>query len=84
MSGVITAGSTKQISMSPVQSNAEPNPLRDIRPIGPTRPHVPIPEETALFSAILKLKIHVAIGPVITDASVGGIHMRGFLQMLPI
>ena len=63
---------------------AEPNPGFDIRPMGPTIPHVPIPDATALPAGIFSLNMQVAMGPVMADANVAGIHMKGFLQMLPI
>ena len=54
-----------------------------ITPMGPTRPHVPMPDEIgAPFISILKRQ--VAIGPVTAAASVGAIQTRGFLTMLPI
>ena len=33
---------------------------------------------------MVSLKMQVAMGPVMAEASVGGIQMRGFLTMLPI
>ena len=50
-------------------------------PICPTNPLVPIPEPRGMFSI---LKIVVAIGPVMADASVGGIHIFQFLRILGI
>ena len=54
-----------------------------ITPIWPTRPQVPMPLETAApFISILKRQ--VAIGPVIAEASVGGIQIFGFLMIFGI
>ena len=52
-------------------------------PIWPTRPQVPMPEEMA-GPFISRRNRQVASGPVMTEASVGGIHTRGFLRMLGI
>ena len=46
--------------------------IAEKHPIGPTRPHVPIPAATPLHSS---LKIIVAIGPVIAEARVAGIQI---------
>ena len=48
-------------------------------PIGPTRPHVPIPEEIGVLFCVI-MNTQVAIGPVIADATTGGIHSKGFLK----
>ena len=47
--------------------------------IGPTRPHVPIPEETGA-PFISSLKTQVEIGPIIADVIIGATHIFGFLQ----
>ena len=52
-------------------------------PIWPTRPQVPMPEETAA-PFISKWNRQVASGPVMAEASVGAIQIRGFLMILPI
>ena len=52
-------------------------------PIWPTRPQVPMPEDTAA-PFISKWNTQVASGPVMALASVGAIQIRGFLTMLPI
>ena len=92
MSHVSTAGSTKEISTSPSQSMpvmAAFAPLATsltqpvYTPICPTRPHVPIPEDTGA-PFISRRNRQVATGPVMADASVGGIHTRGLRTMLPI
>ena len=50
-------------------------------PKGPTSPHVPIPAPIGTFS---NWNTHVAIGPVMAAANVGGIHVKGFFMMLGI
>ena len=57
------------------------NPISVNTPRGPTRPQVPIPAETPEHSS---LKRQVDIGPVIAEAKVAGIHIRGFFTILPI
>lgn len=52
-------------------------------PIWPTKPHVPIPDDTAV-PFICSLKRHVATGPVIADVTIGAIHILGFFIMFPI
>ena len=73
------AGSTIQRSGIPTQRSALLS-VEDIIPIGPTSPQVPIP---ALTPVHLSLNTIVERGPIIAPASVGGIQMRGFLQILP-
>lgn len=51
-------------------------------PICPTKPQVPIPEETA-GPFICNLKIQVAIGPVMAEAKVGGIQILDFYRCYP-
>ena len=55
----------------------------DQTPIGPTRPQVPMPEETGA-PFISSLKTQVAMGPVMAEVTMAGSQMRGFLTMLPI
>jgi len=92
-----TAGRTKQIRIMPSQSKlvgtmaAAPlarasslgasHPVHT--PICPHRPQVPIPE---LMGApfISSPNTQVAMGPVMAEASVGGIQIRGFFTMLGI
>ena len=52
-------------------------------PMRPQRPQVPMPE---LIGApfISRRNTHVAIGPVMAEASVGAIQTRGFLTMFGI
>ena len=72
-----TAGVKRQMQNIPSQANQLRVPDSDIaekHPIGPTRPQVPIPADTPLHSS---LNIMVAIGPVIAEASVAGIHIWG-------
>ena len=45
-------------------------------PMGPTRPQVPMPEETAV-PFICRWKTQVAMGPVMAEARVGGIQILG-------
>ena len=73
----------KLTRISPVQSNAvgETHPVQT--PIGPQRPQVPMPELTAA-PFISRPNMQVATGPVIIAVTVGGIHILGFLRMLPI
>ena len=82
-----TAGKIRQIIANPIQSNAViAFPLAShpvYTPICPTRPHVPIPELTA-GPFISKWKIQVAIGPVIAEERIGGIHVLGFLMIFGI
>lgn len=87
-----TAGRTKQIRIMPSQSNPVMAVLVPAAislsypvytPICPTKPQVPIPEET-VGPFICNLKIQVAIGPVMAEAKVGGIQIFGFFTMLPI
>ena len=52
-------------------------------PMGPQRPHVPMPELMAA-PFICSLNTQVAMGPVTAEASVGGIQMRGLRTILPI
>lgn len=87
-----TAGRTKQIRIMPSQSNPVMAVLVPAAislshpvytPICPTKPQVPIPEETA-GPFICNLKIQVAIGQVMAEAKVGGIQIFGFFTMLPI
>ena len=44
---------------------------------------IPMPEDTA-GPFIFMAKMQVAMGPVMADASVGGIQIRGFFTILPI
>ena len=52
-------------------------------PIGPTRPQVPMPEDTAA-PFISSLNRQVATGPVTALAAMAGIHIFGLRTMLPI
>ena len=51
--------------------------------MGPTSPHVPMPEATA-GPFCCRANTQVASGPVTADATMGGTHTSGFLTMLPI
>ena len=86
------AGSMKQMRIRPIQSIAvmaafapEATSLTQpvYTPIWPTRPHVPMPDETA-GPFICSLNRQVASGPVTAEATIGGIQMRGLRTMLPI
>ena len=92
MTGVITAGRIKDIIISPIQSNEVMADLAPLvtsftqpvyTPIWPTRPQVPIPDDTAA-PFICNLNIQVAIGPVIMDVIHGAIQTLGFFTILPI
>ena len=70
-----TAGVKMQMQNMPSHAYQLRLPDSDIaekHPIGPTRPHVPIPAATPVHSS---LKIIVAIGPVIAEARVAGIQI---------
>ena len=92
MSQLKMAGSTKHTSTSPIQSIAVMAALVPASmsanhpvytPICPTRPQVPMPLDTgAPFISMRKMQ--VAIGPVMAEAKVGGIQIRGLRTMLPI
>ena len=58
-----------------------PPPMAVYTPMGPTSPQVPMPDPAGMFS---RRKTMVAMGPVIMDASVGGIQIRGLSTILPI
>ena len=77
----------KQMSIRPFQSKvltAFPEAIHPVyTPICPTRPQVPIPLLTA-GPFISRWKIHVATGPVIADARIGGIHVFGFFKIFGI
>lgn len=75
------AGRTKQISNIPIHIFVPPSGIAVITPRGPTSPQVPMPAPIGTFSI---WKIHVAIGPVMADVNVGGIHIRGFFMILGI
>ena len=72
----ISAGRTKQTSARPIQSNAPgaaaPASMPDIQPVytpmGPTSPHVPMPDATA-GPFWLSWNTHVATGPVTAEAT---------------
>ena len=92
MMGDRMAGRTKEIKRRPSQSKdviaaLVPAAISEIHPVNtpicPTRPQVPMPEETAAPS-IRSLKTQVASGPVMAEAKMGPIQMRGFLTMLGI
>ena len=51
-------------------------------PIGPTSPHVPIPDAIATGFSILNTAAESA--PVISEHIVGGSQITGFLTILPI
>ncbi len=82
----------KEIRKSPAQSMAVtavlvPSAISFIHPvytpICPTKPQVPIPEDTAV-PFICNLKRQVAIGPVMADVRIGAIQILGFLTIFPI
>ena len=52
-------------------------------PMGPTRPHVPMPDEMAAPS-MRRPNTQVAMGPVMAEVRMAGIQMRGLRTMLPI
>ena len=88
----MTAGRTNEITMRPIQSIAPMDVFKPpatsfthpvYTPICPTKPHVPIPLETA-GPFICRRKTQVARGPVMALATIGGIQVFGFLIILGI
>ena len=92
-----TAGRIKEMRTSPSQSTAPGTiaaaPLAMARslgatqpvhtPICPTRPQVPIPEDTGgPFISIRKM--HVETGPVTAEVRMAGSQILGFFTILPI
>ena len=88
----MTAGRKKQTVIRPIQSAAVMDAFVPAAmsfnqpvetPICPTSPQVPMPEETGV-PFICSRNRQVAMGPVMADATMGGIQIFGFFTMLPI
>ena len=75
------AGSMKHTNNIPSHIFVPPSGIAVMMPKGPTSPQVPIPAPIGTFS---NWNTHVATGPVIAAAKVGGIHVKGFFMMLGI
>ena len=78
------AGAIMQTTKIPVMVKALRVPdsvMAEMAPMGPTRPQVPMPAETPVHSS---WKSIVAMGPVMQDASVGGIQISGCLTIFGI
>ena len=72
---------TTAIPIHALASRVPEADMSEKHPMGPTRPHVPIPADTLEHSS---LNTTVARGPVMAAAKVAGIQITGFLTMLGI